>query len=90
MELSTARRAKAKHAIKNLEKDRMMEEKKESHKMDEEVKVDPIAEPAAKMDIEEPITCELSNPCRVLKKQQTYIEYLENNRYQPILKVDSL
>ena len=60
-------------------------------KMEETVSKMDIEEPAkaegAKMDIEEPPTCTLSNPCRVLKKQLNYIEFLPDQRYEPISKV---
>jgi len=35
--------------------------------------------------VEEP-THVLKNPCRVLRTQQRHIEYLDDNRYQPIIK----
>lgn len=90
IELSTTRRAKAKQAMKH----------KGEGKMDEEILLKPTAsvmetekkEPESKPEIiepEEPTTCELPNPSRVLKKQQNFIEFISDNRYQPVVKVVS-
>lgn len=61
-----------------------MEETISSTKMDIE---EPAKAEGTKMDIEEPPTCTLANPCRVLKKQLNYIEFLPDQRYEPISKV---
>ena len=48
------------------------------------------AEAENKMDeekIEEPSVHILKNPSRVLRYQRKHIEFLENNRYKPILPV---
>jgi len=54
------------------------EEKKDANKMDEE-KVEEEKVP------EEDPTHILKNPCRVLRTQQKFLEYIDDNRYKPIL-----
>lgn len=90
IELSTARRAKAKQAMKIKGEGKMDEETlvKTTSVMDTETdKKDDKENEPEKIEPEEPSTCELPNPCRVLKKQQNYIEFIESNRYQPVMKV---
>lgn len=36
--------------------------------------------------VEEPSVHRLKNPARILRPQQKFIEYLEDNRYKPIIK----
>jgi hypothetical protein len=51
---------------------------------------EPKKEDDNKMDeekIEEPSTHILNNPSRILRTQQKFIEYLEDGRYRPLLKV---
>jgi len=57
------------------------EEKKDDNKMDEE-KADEEKVP------EEDPTHILKNPCRVLRTQQKFLEYLEDNRYKPIYRAE--
>jgi len=55
------------------------EDKKDDNKMAEE-KIDEEKVP------EEDPTHILKNPCRVLRTQQKFLEYLDDNRYNPILR----
>jgi 26S proteasome regulatory subunit N2 len=91
IELSTTRRAKAKQALKHKGEGKMDEETlpKTISQIDTETdKKDEKEVKQEKMEPEELPTCELPNPCRVLKKQQNFIEFVAGNRYQPIMKVD--
>lgn len=49
-------------------------------------KMDIEKEETKEPEVEEAPTTILSNPSRVLKKQMNYIEYMNDNRYQPITK----
>ena len=60
------------------------DEKKDDNKMEEEVKGADKAEEEKPEEEEEP-THILKNPCRVLRTQVKYIQYLDDNRYKPIL-----
>lgn len=85
VELSTTRRVKAKLAIKDLAKGKSkMDEETPLEKTVSKMDAEEITSKPAKIEPEEPSTCELSNPCRVLKKQQNYIEFLQNQRYSPV------
>jgi 26S proteasome regulatory subunit N2 len=92
IELSTTRRAKAKQAMKHKGEGKMDEEtllrNSSSVLPESEKKQQPESKPEI-MEPEEPATCELPNPSRVLKKQQNFIEFNPANRYQPVVKVNS-
>lgn len=88
IELSTTRRAKAKQAMKHKGEGKMDEELnlKTSASVIEAEKKESETKPEA-MEPEEPSTCELPNPSRILKKQQNFVEFIPHNRYQPVVKV---
>lgn len=60
----------------------------ESATMDEEKKDTPKDEATKKEEeVEEDPTCILKNPSRILRIQERFIEFIEDNRYKAILNV---
>ncbi|EAR85471.2 26S proteasome regulatory complex, subunit RPN2 (macronuclear) [Tetrahymena thermophila SB210] len=79
--LSTTNKAKARAAVKIDAKDSKMEEEVAGTSQAENKE-----KAEEKTEEKEPNSYIQTNPGRVLEKQKKYVEFIENHRYQPIIK----